>query len=231
MGMRAYSTFSIPSILGYYNLLGLDLNYINAEDINAEVRCISELRPDIAYKVLPKSSMEVAKEFELFLEEICCSFAYSEEGLTLKTMYYNSVIGILNAITSLNLIPEESEDYLLNFERVNSILKPVLAEINSSSIEDVIEFAKCLGKGEIIKLLHETNTFKFTALLAVLALNPNRDIPDYEMFSNDKSSQFDVKKLLDLVEKNVCSKYEKYALNLVFKRPSYLTCSLASKDI
>jgi len=52
------------------------------------------------------------------------------------------------------------------------------------------------------------------------------DIPDYEMFASEESSQIDGEKLISLVKNNLGSKYVKYALHRhTFNRPSYLSCS------
>jgi len=224
--MASYYKLSLPIILEYYNVMGLDLTYIDSKNIENEVRDLSELRLDIAYEVLPSSSIKVAEGFESFLDKMCCDFGYDEESLKLKNEYYSSVIGILNAVTSLNLIPSESEDYLLHFERINSILRIVLDEIYYTPTEEVIAFAKLLGEGKVRGLTILTNTLKVTSLLAILALNSNNDIPDYEMFASEESSQIDGEKLISLVKNNLGSKYVKYALHRhTFNRPSYLSCS------
>lgn len=224
MSMHSYYKLSVPSILEYYNIMGLDLKLINVESIETEVDNVEELRPDIVYKVLPQSSIEVASLYEEIIRKICSNFGYSEEEINLKTKYYNSVIGILNAVTSLNLIPEISEDYLLNFHRVNSILQLVLREINCAQVEDVITFANFLGEGKARELASISNALRYTPLFAILALNSNNNIPDYKMFVSDESSQIDAEKLLSLVKNNLSSKYEKYKLHRVFNRPSYLKC-------
>lgn len=224
MSSHSYYKLSVPSLYEYYNIMGLDLNLINNASVETEVRDLEELRPDIAYEVLPESSIEVASLYEEIIRKLCSDFGYSEEEINLKTKYYNSVIGILNTVTSLNLIPEISEDYLLNFHRVNSILQLVLREINNAQVEEVITFANFLGEGKARELSRISNALRYTPLFAILALNSNNDIPDYEMFVSDESSQIDVEKLLSLVKNNLNSKYEKHKLRIVFNRPSYLKC-------
>lgn len=228
--MHSYYKLSVPSILEYYNIMGLDLKLINVESIETEVDNVEELRPDIVYKVLPESSIEVASLYEEIIRKICSDFGYSDEAEALKITYYNSIIGILNAVTSLNLIPEGSKDYILNFYRVNSILQLVLREINYAQVEEVITFANFLGEGKARELTSISNALDYTSLFAILALNYNNNIPDYKMFESDKSSQIDAEKLLSLVKDNLSSKYEKYKLHRVFNRPSYLNCYQATPN-
>lgn len=228
MSKHSYYKLSTPSILQYYNMFGLDLKLIDPRTIETEVRYLEDLIPDIAYQTLPKSSLAVAEQLSTFIDKICCLFGYDQESELLKSSYYSSVIGILSVLTSLNLIPEKSENYLLNFERVNRILLLVLSEINNTPFDTVINFANLLGEGKVRELRDLTKTMSYSYLLSILALNPSPDIPDYEMFLSETSSEIDGKKLYELAKNNICKGYKPHQLQRVFNRPSYLGCYLST---
>lgn len=222
MSMHSYYKLSLPTILMYYNICGIDLRTVNPNNIETEVSDLNELLPDGAYQYLPASSIRINNEMQTFLDRMCTYFDYSPESLLMKNLYHSAVIGILNIATSLNLIEEECDNYLLHFERLNTILNIILSEINNTPVETVIEFFNLLSSGNARGLVDLSGSVLGTSLLTVLAMNPNPNIADYEMFANPNSAEIDWEKLFKLVQNNACSKYEVRPNTIAFNRISFI---------
>lgn len=219
--MSRMYVLSKPAILFYYNILGIDIKDIDFNTIETRVRYIEDLSPSALYENLPESSCEINTQMQLLFERLCTEFGYSEEGQLMKAFYYKSVIGILNTITALNLVPEENANYLLHFERLNSVLTHALTSINSLDINSLIRFFRLINNNDIKAILNEFMSMSpLLSLLTVLALKPTPDNEDYLIFEPD-SSDISPEKLMDLASSAFDTK-PNFKPNIgEFKRLSY----------
>ncbi|MDE5539692.1 MAG: hypothetical protein K2J20_04325, partial [Bacilli bacterium] len=118
--MSMYYGLSKPTLTIYYNIVGVNLKDINLDAVPTETRYLEEISPFInGYDYLPQSSLVVDNEMQIFLERMCSEFGYDDYSLKLKEDYFNSVIGILHTVTSLNIINEAKFNYEVYFERLN----------------------------------------------------------------------------------------------------------------
>lgn len=220
MAMKSIYKLSIPSVLFYYNILGIDIREIDLNYIETEVENLEELTPAAVYYSLPKTSKDIDYQMHILLGTLCTSFGYSEEGELFKENYYRSVIGILNTVTSLNLLQEESCNYTLHFNRLNYIINQTLISINSLSPDRVIRFYKLILNHDIKSILKLASILPILSLLTCLALAPNQENNDYDMF-DENSSEIDLEKLSKLVTKNSSKEIDFMPNSDQFMRLSY----------
>ncbi len=128
MATKRYYQLSYPSILMYYNLLGIDTRKIDINQIETQVSDLSYLVPN-ELQFLPQSSQKINLEWLAILEKVFTTYGYSYGELALQRLYIKSVIGILNTVTSLNLMEEGREDYTLHFERLIQFFLPFCTKL------------------------------------------------------------------------------------------------------
>lgn len=223
--MSMYYKLSKSTLAMYYNIVGVDLKDINFDFVPTKASYLDKISPfNNGYDYLPQSSLAVDNEMQIFLERMCTEFGYDEYSLQKKEAYFNAVICILHTITNLNIINEANFDYELYFERINGILIMALQSINSLSVEEVIYFGyliKCQNTREILTHGANIEKVKSLSILTYLALNPNSDIPDYEMYESNKSTKINVEKLMEIINKNLYSKTDHNMPTAGFVRPGY----------
>lgn len=223
--MATYYKLSEPAILEYYNMVGVDLKKIDFRYIETESRYLEELSPiNNGHDYIPCSSIEIDSEMQTFLYKMC-EFGYSEEAQSIQNNYHQAYIGIINAATSLNLIPDDSTDYELHFKRLNTVLLTVMRELNFLDIFDVIAIFNLIQNKDIKGIL-SINGCPFTKCLVILAMNPNADLADYNMFSSEDSSLISETNLINLVTANLWIKSDYVPLTVWPGRVGYLGSQL-----
>ena len=192
----------------YLSLIGADKKlYDNAsiEQISEEgVRNIvglydESLSEDIAY--LPESSWSIANRLGTILEGASTSKGHLDIQ---NVVYQHAVLSIMEIITNLNLIEEDLEDYILLFERINSIYNVVLDQMLNLSQDEVIKLHGMMFKLDIklVRELFEKQRFQVMACLLFLATRYDENIKDYEMFK-EGTAEIDYGKMFGLVSKNL----------------------------
>lgn len=219
--MAMMYNLSVTSVLFYYNILGIDLKDIDINNIETRFRNLGDLTPSALYQYLPKSSSEIDTQVILLFERLCTEFGYSNQSKMMQQFYYRSVIGILNTVTSLNLVPDDDTNYLLHFERLNSILIHALMSINSLEINHLIEFFNLIRKNDLENIIKKfMSTIPVLSLLTILALNPNPNSNDYTIFESN-SSTISTEKLVSLAMSPIDAKPNFKPNTNAFKRLSY----------
>ena len=183
MATKRYYQLSYPSILMYYNMLGIDVKTIDVSQIDTEVSDLDDIVP-FELKLLPPSSKVISWEWIAILERMCTTFGYSLEEERTQQLYMESIIGILNTATSLNLMEEGREDYTLHFERLSTILSRILHEINTMSVEDVCILYEMIKRSLSIQIFHKVKSYGFISAFCYLAMNKDSEIEDYKMFED-----------------------------------------------
>ena len=207
MEMKRKYMLSPELILKYLYLMGVDKKHIDAKEVShyskEGIRNIYDLysgRVCDYIDTLPSSSYELAR----MLGEILERSSSSREGASLEDiLHLQAILSILEKVTNLNLLEEDTENYILLFERINSIYKIVLTEMFE------------LTPLEIISLNQKTADFKRTYLnnlsssktpilivLLYLATRSKENIKDYEMF-NEGTAIINYEKLMSLVGENL----------------------------
>lgn len=187
---------SLPAILMYYNIVGVDSRDIDINQIGEEVSELEYLSPgNQCY--LTHSSERLDEAMQSFLRTMCTSFGYSIEDEQLKMQYYKAYMGIVNITTNLNLIPENSSNYKLHFERLNSILLVVLNSLNSMTIMEVIEFYELIKKNSLRGIMDWYKNYCELILITMLGMNNDSNIEDYKMFE-ENSSNIDDERLIGI---------------------------------
>lgn len=194
---------------------------MNESQIETEVSDLDYLVPDKLYS-LPESSQYINQEWLEILDKLCTTFGYSMEGEASQQLYIESVIGILNTATSLNLMEEGREDYTLHFNRLSKIILLVLHEINTMRVEDVCIFYELIKRSLSSQIYNNLKSYPYSSAFCFLAMNDNADIEDYKMFENENSFQIKTENLWKLMLKNVHNNSNYVCLKRNFRRLSYL---------
>lgn len=205
------------AVLLYYSIIGLDLDEI--KNLQTDYNDLNQLYP-YEYK-LPKSSQTLSLEFLKIMTKFGENFEDDEYSQIQKDKYLESVLEIINASTSLNLLEASDENCELHFERLNRILFIALKTINNMQIEEVIDFADLIKKQDSKRIFDTIKEYNELSLLVYLGMNPNNDIEDYKMFESDTSSFVSPIKLINLITDNYYSKTDYKANNNPFRRVSY----------
>ncbi len=217
---RCYEV-SYPSILLYYNILGVDIRTVNINYIENEVSELSDLTPKELYNGLPEISQLINREWLEIIKRLCTSFGYSMNDDTKKLLYNESVIGILNTATSLNLMEEGRENYILHFYRLSVVLLLVLRELNKMGIDDVILFNDDIKHSLSNQIFKRAKLYPWLSAFCYLAMNDNPEIEDYKMFGDKNSVQIKEEYLYRLIAENVHNNKNYQYLKRDFKRLSY----------
>ncbi len=220
MAIKHYYQLSYPTILMYYNLLGVDTKTLDINQIETEVSDLEYLVP-CALELLPQSSQKINQEWLEILEKMCTYFEYSSEGEALQQFYMKSIIGILNTATSLNLMEEERVDYILHFERLNEILSYVLAQINCMEVREVYELFGAIQNSDSKKIYEAIKVYPAICLFCYLAMSDNENSEDYRMFENENSSKINMNNLWEVILKNAHKNKEFKVLKRDFVRLSF----------
>lgn len=218
MSMR----YKLPAevVKTYYNVVGVEFD-VSEDKPYVETRDLEEISPFKNGLVLPSSSRAIDREFQNILHKLCEEFGDSEEAESLKSAYYVSLLGILNTVTSLNVLAPYNKNYVLAFVRLNSILLPVLREINRLTTEEVIDFYNLIVGGEFQKVLSLMGDVPCLSIFTFLAMNPDSDFPDYRMFKKNLLAEIDYYRLVELLGKNTYKSTDFEPFDTSFNRMSY----------
>lgn len=229
MGTRMYYKIGVPSILEYYNIIGVDEKDIDFESLVTESPYLEEILRGEEHSYLPPECQLISGGFQKIVARLCEKFDYSSESEALKEQYYCAVIHLINVATSVNVIDEDSNDYVLYFRRVNSLLNYILASINALDICDVIHLSNMLATpdGEakpssVFAFIKEKNLVPLLPLL--LALYGDEESRDFEIF-NEGAYSVDFDKIGEVISaSNKHAFLDKISNTQVYSRPSYKLC-------
>lgn len=229
MGTRSYYQVGIPSILEYYNIIGVDKDDIDWKSVVTEAPYLEEILCGEEHSYLPHECQKISAEWRMIIARLCEDFDYSSEGEELKDLYHHAVIHLLNVATSVNVIDEISNNYVLYFGRVNTLIHYVLAAINALDIYDVIRLSNILTEKDnatrIVKVYAFIKEKKQPYLFPMLAaLFGNEESRDFEMFDEEKCSiNFD--KLSNMISASTqYASLQDISASYVYPRPSFRLC-------
>lgn len=220
MSTHSYYSVSKTMIFQYYNLIGIEIPLEYLEHMETEYRYLEDMSPFSKIEVFSKTSLEIDKQMQVFINRMCTSFGYDVAQDLLKQRYYDSFMGILKATTCLNLMGKDN--YALLFERINSVMVKVLEEINAMSIDETCLLYGCIRNADIMGMRRLIRRCPYTALFSMLAVINNSNIADYRMFANAESSAIDLNNLTNLVRDNLNTSKQYTDDELPLFRLSYL---------
>ncbi len=219
MGMHSYYKLSEPTLLLYYNIVGVDLRSIDLSNIETEGRYLEDLSPLNNHTYLPASSYLVDEQMQILLERLCTEFGYGCEHK--QEVFFKSIMGIMHAVTNINIIDGAKDDFATYFERLNTIIIAVLREINSLQAVEVMGFFRLIKNKKLRDILDCTKVCPTLALLAYLGLNPDSEINDYIIFDGNN---LNYEKLVNLINEKAYFKTDYEADTSPFMRPNFISC-------
>ena len=98
MTMKRKYKISKRLLLNYYNILGIDVNKLDASQLETENGTLEDFTPSEIY-YLPESSRILNQYLLDIIYKMCNEF--SEDNRELQAQYYEAISGILNTTTSL----------------------------------------------------------------------------------------------------------------------------------
>ena len=218
MGTHHYYHIGLGSIKEWHDICGQRLN---ASDFEGRILTDSEKGPYVETEHLEyispfrfeeaadQSYYEIDNCIKDFLEKTC--EMYDDES---KGRYHQAFIGILEIIANLNLIPDNSQDYILYHLRLNAIILEILRGLNYMETAEVIELYNVIlrsSKNETTEDYIATikNILKCSKhgsetldMLLVLALGNNPDNEDYKIFE-EGSYKISNELLIGMTEKEL----------------------------
>lgn len=197
--MKRKYKISKKLLLNYYNILGIDVNKLDASQLETENGTLEDFTPSEIY-YLPESSRILNQYLLDIIYKMCNEF--SEDNRELQAQYYEAISGILNTTTSLNLLEPDSTDEHLLFERLNVIILLTLKSFQSFDVTHVIALWEHIFNSDYNAALQYINTDFYVGSFLYLAMNPNSDIEDYKMFKPG-TSLIDINTLKKLVLSNI----------------------------
>lgn len=178
---------TLPMVKLYYNILGLDESEVNYDDIQLDVKMIEDISPIKKFNLTDMFSYQLDDNMILLLEKLCskeCEYNHNKQK-----EYLESINIILKAISNLNLIKEDSQDFILYFKRLSYLLIIVLYELNAMSIESTIKLKNAIKDGSYNSIDEFSYIVPNTSYILLLSMNP-QNIKDYEIYGNEKEREF-----------------------------------------
>ena len=218
MGTHHYYHIGLVSIKEWHDICGQRLN---ASDFEGRILTDSEKGPYVETehleyispirfkKAADQSYYEIDNCMKDFLEKTC--EMYDDET---KGQYCRAFIGILKITANLNLIPDNSQDYILYHLRLNTIILEILRGLNYIGAAAVIELYNVILRSSKNKTIEEyigtiksilacnKNGSGTLTMLLVLALGDNPDNEDYKIFK-EGSYTISNKLLIGMTEKEL----------------------------
>ena len=178
MRNRGYR-LTLPMVKLYYNVLGIDDTEVDFESIELDVDMIEDISPTKKFNLTDMFSYQLDDNMILLLEKMCgLKYKLSKEK---QEEYFSAINIILKAVTNLNLIENDSNNFVLQYKRISYLLIVVLSELITFQVDDTIELSKAINKRSYSEIEKYINLKPNTSLLLLLSLNPN-DIKDYKIF-------------------------------------------------
>jgi len=126
MRNRGYR-LTLPMVKLYYNVLGIDDTEIDFESIELDVDMIEDISPTKKFNLTDMFSYQLDDNMILLLEKMCgLKYKLSKEK---QEEYLNAINIILKAVTNLNLIENDSNNFVLQYKRISYLLIVVLSEL------------------------------------------------------------------------------------------------------
>ena len=197
------------SMIQYYNICGEDFNKEVAESLekrgveyNGEkfvTESISLLSPFNAKPAFFESTILIDQYMQNIMQTIC-ELGHSD----VKRTYSNAVFNILKTATSLNLLPEGSEDYMFHYARLDAVILETLGEISKMDVEGVINLSELISANAVDAIFLSGDS----ALTHFITLAMCRDnsFRDYNMFVKN-AVVIDKKKLFKMAASAVRNKH------------------------
>ena len=128
--MRTHHYYSLSEKLlrQWFNIVGVDSNEIDTKNLDlSEISDLSDVSPyDYLSSRFGYSKIigYIDAECKDFIHNLCslCGRESSMEERIYQARYEKAYLGILRTATNLNLIPDDSKDYILNYDRLNAII-------------------------------------------------------------------------------------------------------------
>lgn len=222
MSNRGYN-LTIPMVKLYYRVVGIDDSKVDYEKINLNVKMIEDISPVILFNLNDMLSYQLDDNMILLLEKIAMCTINQED-------YLKSVNVILKAVSNLNLIDNDLEDYVLYFKRLSYLLNVVISELNALSIENTIRLRKAIDSGSYDNIDSFSYIVPNISHILLLSMNPNNNISDYQIYKdkfgfNNKEINLRLGEVFKLISQN---KWD--VSNLKFDETSFNRLSLEKSN-
>lgn len=201
MALVSHYNLPIYALEDWYNVCGEKFNIDDVADkieekeegVYISTRTLEEVSPfhDKESK-LPSDDL-----IKNFLNKLC---EYNDPDI--QRAYYAAYYGILKATTSINVLPNNSNHYVLYYLRVEVLIYSTLIELDRLSAASTIDLYKAIMKRDYQKISGFKPKCPATSLLSLLFIMDDVDSRDYNIFTDDGPT-IEYKKLADLVFKKL----------------------------
>ena len=198
---KALYGISASVLAEYYNICGAELDlelltqYKNDEMYKASsLYEFSPFRYDAPFSY---DSQSIDENMQKFLERSCEIGQYGTNE-SKKMPYYIAFMGILQTATNINLIPEDSKNFLLLYLRLDVIISNVLKSLLEMSIDETIQLFNDILTNNAVKIALNLKRSPILGLIILLAMCGDSNLKDYEIFKGATSYQVDSDKLIQM---------------------------------
>lgn len=204
---------SLNIITMYYSMMGVNLENVNVKEIYNTFTYLSEISPlESKSLIVPKDDLALELDLDIifFLQRIIGTEIHldTKYSYIFEKDYIKSAIGILSIISKIRLIQKDSNNYILEFQRLSYLLHISFSEINTKTIFLLRDLSKLIEEKNIIELSKYINMCPNLTLLLLLAMK--MDDESYKVFYEDDSYKINFAKVMQLLEKN-------YEVSPIFK--------------
>ena len=192
MGLKSCYSISKNLLKTWYNTVGIDFEEVNFDNIDtSSISDLYYVSPTYMFESLIPNARAIDEQYKIFVERVCeiCGIYHTPKDEELQEDYERAYIGILKAVTNLNLIPEDSENYILQYLRLDTIILLALQLMNNMSIEEIIEFFSLIETEQYYEILKRCKKYDYLSMLVYLAIHSNDAVPDYVMFKDATSHE------------------------------------------
>ncbi len=210
MAMRHYYNVDRDTIRHFWMTLGIDQNKFSIIDkMDYSVSDLYEISPINFYFVPFTNHTEIIhNEYINYLDTVCsfCDSMSNDYDKKRQRDYVEAYWGIVATATNLNMIPKDSDDYLLYFSRLDVVLATTMRQLNYLSIKELQNLYMLIKNGKAEEIFQLAGTrYGATGVFIYLGMHPNIDLADYEMFvGNTANTSYE--RLVDLFLNNIYKK-------------------------
>ena len=230
MSTHIVYSIGIGSLENWHNVCGEKLNINNLGESYTikgripvfETRDLKRLSPFYSKRTLLETSDRIDNYMKDFIKKSC------EVEDDFKDKYYSSFYGILRAATSLNVIPEDSKDYVQYHLRVEQLILQTLRALSNMSTSEVIDLFDAVKSNNIGNVMKSCYDGTLASLL-MIAMVKDDDSHDYEIFTYNPETEeeiIDTEALTNLLFAKLAAdmeiNYQDYKVILEEKDPSEL---------
>lgn len=206
MGLKTHYSISKNLLKTWYNTVGIDFEEVNFNNIDtSSISDLYYVSPTYMFESLSPNACEIDEQYKIFVERLCeiCGIRHTHKDEELQEAYERAYMGILKAVTKLNLIPEDSENYMLHYLRLDTIILLALKLMNNMSIEEIIKFFSLLETQQYNEILRRCKKYDYLSMLVYLAIHSNDDLPDYVIFKDATSYEISVDNFCKLLADSI----------------------------